>query len=241
MSIIRSFVFWIFLYLSIALLVILYFPFAFFIKRKTFADECAKFWSMVVFWLLRFVLKINYKVVGLNNLPKGASIIACKHHSMWETVIFHLLCKHPAYVYKKELLNVPFYGWYVNKMSGVKVDRSGGASALKDLIKQAKNLIATGHNIIIFPQGTRVPPEASVEQYPYQVGIAALYLACGVDVVPVALNSGNFWGKSMWIKKTGCVTIEFLEPIKPGLSKLDFMTKLAEKIEVHSSELRRKI
>ncbi len=238
MAFIRSFLFWIFLYLSVAILVLSYFPIAFFVKKKTLADDCAKAWSQTVLFLLRFFLKIDHQILGTHNLPQTPCIIACKHHSMWETVVFHLLCKHPAYIYKKELAKVPLYGWYVQQMSGVRVDRGGGASALKDLIRQTKFFLHAGHNVIIFPQGTRIPPNATTGDYPYQIGIAALYLACNVPVVPVALNSGNFWRKSLLIKKQGRITLEFMEPIMPGLTKAEFMAQLEERVEKGSAKLR---
>ncbi len=213
MAIIRSILFWLSIYFLVILLVVGFFLSSPFIRRKNFADECAKLWARAVLFSLKIICNIDHKIIGLENMPQGACIMACKHQSMWETVIFHLVCKHPAYIYKKELLKIPFYGWYVKRMSGVKVDRSGGASALKELIKQTKFFLNKGNSIIIFPQGTRLHIDASTKQHPYQVGIAALYLACGVPVVPVALNSGALWSKSMLIKKSGTITMEILKPI----------------------------
>lgn len=212
-------------------MVVIYFAISPFIKRKELADDCAKIWSQSILLFLRLIHGINYKIIGRDKLPSSPCIIACKHQSAWETIIFHLLCRHPAYVYKKELLKVPFYGWFVKKMTGIEVDRQGGASALKNMIKQTKSILQKGHNIVIFPQGTRIPFGASVVQYPYQVGIAALYLACDVPVVPVALNSGALWSKSMLIKKSGTITLEFLDPIQAGLKKDEFMDKLESSIE----------
>lgn len=237
MHIIRSLIFWIFFYLAVFLLVSLFFPISFIVKKKELADDCAKLWSQTILWLLKTIHKIDHKVLAHEKMPQTPCIIACKHQSAWETVVFHLLCKHPGYIYKKELLSVPFYGWYVKQMTGAKVDRKGGASALKDLIKQAKNILQTNHNIVLFPQGTRVPVGSSVEKYPYQVGIAALYLACNVPVVPVALNSGKFWPKGFLIKKSGTITIQFLDPIMPGLKKEEFMEELARRIDKASDEL----
>ena len=241
MPLIRSLIFWIIFYLLVIALVSGYFIVAPFIKRRSLADEGAKIWSQAILSLLRITHGINYKIVGLDKLPQTPCIIACKHQSAWETIVFHLLCRHPAYIYKKELLKVPFYGWFVKRMTGAKVDRQGGASALKNLIKQTKNILHRGHNIVIFPQGTRIPAGASVENYPYQVGIAALYLACNVPVVPVALNSGALWGKSMLIKKSGTITLEFLDPIQPGLKKDEFMKELEDRIEAASAALLLKI
>jgi len=218
-------------------MVVIYFAISPFVKRKELADDCAKIWSQSILLFLRLIHGINYKIIGRDKLPSSPCIIACKHQSAWETIVFHLLCRHPAYVYKKELLKVPFYGWFVKKMTGVEVDRQGGASALKNLIRQTKSILSKGHNVVIFPQGTRIPFGASVAQYPYQVGIAALYLACDVPVVPVALNSGALWNKSMLIKKSGTITLEFLEPIQAGLKKNEFMVELESAIEEASKRL----
>lgn len=149
----------------------------------------------------------------------------------------HLVLNRPVYVYKKELEIIPFYGWYLKVMSGIKLNRRGGASALKSLIKQSKNYLEKGQSIVIFPQGTRVPVGASIEKYPYQAGITALYLACNVKVVPAVLNSGKFWAKNTLRKNPGKIILEFLNPIEPGLSKAEFNEKLQNEIEKRSEEL----
>lgn len=181
--------------------------------------------------MLKKLCKIDFKVTGLENVPNQPCIIACKHQSMWETIVMHLIFHHPVYAYKKELLKIPFYGWYIKRMSTIKVDRKGGVSALKDLIRQTKLYLSQGQNIIIFPQGTRVPVGSSAIQYPYQSGIAALYLNCNSIIVPAKLNSGIFWPKNSIIKKPGTITLEFCKPIESGLNKQEFMKKLEESIE----------
>ena len=201
------------------------------------ADHGAKVWAKVCLWVLKKLCKIDYEVIGLDKIPQEACIIACKHQSMWETIVMHLVCNRPVYAYKKELLKIPFYGWYVKKMSGITVDRKGGASALKSLIKQSKKYLSQGQNIVIFPQGTRVAITANSKDYPYQAGIAALYLSCQVKAVPAALNSGVFWSKGKLLKKPGKITLEFLDPIEPGLSKKEFMSRLENAIETRSNEL----
>lgn len=149
----------------------------------------------------------------------------------------HLVLNRPVYAFKKELLRIPFYGWYLRVMSGITVDRKGGASALKDLIKQTKKYLARGQSIVLFPQGTRVPVGATTDEYPYQAGVTALYLACNVKVVPAALNSGIFWEKNKILKKRGKIILEFLDPIEAGLSKQEFNLRLREAIEKKSEEL----
>jgi len=201
------------------------------------ADHGAKIWSIGSLWMLKKLCGIEHEIRGLEKLPQGPCIVACKHQSAWETIVMHLVFHHPVYAYKKELEMIPFYGWYLKVMSGIKINRKGGASALKDLIKQTKEYLTRGQTIVLFPQGTRVPVGAAVAQHPYQVGVTALYLACGVKVVPAALNSGKFWPKHQLVKKPGKIILEFLDPIEPGLSKHDFNQQLEQVIEKRSNEL----
>jgi 1-acyl-sn-glycerol-3-phosphate acyltransferase len=149
----------------------------------------------------------------------------------------HLIIDCPVYAYKKELEIIPFYGWFLKVMSGIKVDRKGGVKSLKSVINQTKNYLNKKQSIVIFPQGTRVPVEGLIEKYPYQAGITALYNSCDVKIVPVALNSGLFWPKGQILKKRGTVIIEFLPAIEKGLSKEGFNKKLISGIEEKSHKL----
>ena len=219
-----------------AIIPIIYFP-VFFTKSSKLADHGAKVWAIGVLWMLKNLCKIDYRVIGLEKLPKEACIIACKHQSAWETIVMHLILDRPVYAFKKELLKIPFYGWYLTSMSGIAVDRNGGASALKNLIKQTKKYLENGQSIVLFPQGTRVPVGDSTEKYPYQAGVTALYLACQTKVVPMALNSGIFWSKNKFLKQSGTITLEILDAIEPGLSKQEFASALEQAIEKSSEEL----
>lgn len=209
----------------------LLYSFTFITRNRKMADHGAKVWSSVSLWMLKKLCNIDHKVIGLEKMPQEPCIIACKHQSMWETIVMHLVMNRPVYTFKKELLIIPFYGWYLKVMSGITIDRKGGASALKSLIKQSKDYLAKGQNIVIFPQGTRTPFGASVTDYPYQAGIAALYLACNVKIVPMTLDAGKFWSKKGMSKTPGTITLKVLDPIAPGLSKKEFMSKLEESIE----------
>ena len=210
---------------------------AFIFRSEKIADKGAKIWAIVLFWMLKKLCGINYKVIGKENISKIPCIYACKHQSMWETVIMHLIIDCPVYAYKKELEIIPFYGWFLKVMSGIKVDRKGGVKSLKSVINQTKNYLNKKQSIVIFPQGTRVPVEGLIEKYPYQAGITALYNSCDVKIVPVALNSGLFWPKGQILKKRGTVIIEFLPAIEKGLSKEDFNKKLISSIEEKSQKL----
>jgi 1-acyl-sn-glycerol-3-phosphate acyltransferase len=177
---------------------------------------------------------IRHRVVGRENLPAGPAIIACKHQSSWETMAFTGLFDDIAIVLKRELLFIPVVGWAMARAGNIAVARGNGASALRGLVKQAKAAIAEGQSIVIFPEGTRVAPG---EQKPYQIGTAALYRQLGVPVVPMALNSGLFWGRRKFVKRPGMITLEILPPIPPGLSREAFMEALRERIEGATARL----
>lgn len=234
----RSLLFFLFINAWGILIPIIFFP-VFFIKNpRKLADKGASIWSRLIVFCLKKICKIDYQVIGLENLPKDRPfIIACKHQSMWETIIMHLVINRPVYAYKKELLQIPFYGWFVVRMSGIKVDRKGGVSSLKQLLKSAKEYLAHGQSIVIFPQGTRVPIGGSVKDYPYQSGIAALYTACNVPIVPASLNSGVFWGKKLFEKKSGTIILEFMKCIEPGLDRSEFENLLITTIEDKTKSL----
>ena len=194
----------------------------------------ARVWIAFILWWLRVTCRLNHRIIGLENLPKGPAIIACKHQSSWETIAFTLLFPDIAIVLKRELLFIPVVGWAMARAGNIAVTRGDGASALRGLVKQAKAAIADGRSIVIFPEGTRVAPG---DIKPYQVGTAALYRQLGVPVVPIALNSGLFWVRRKWIKRPGVLTLEILPPIQPGLSRDAFMKILQDKIEGATARL----
>ena len=152
-------------------------------------------WSL--FWIdfclgwLRLTCRLTHRISGLENLPAGPVIFACKHQSSWETLAFSRLFPNSAIVLKRELLFIPIVGWAMARVGNIAVERGDGAAALRGLVRQAKAAIADGRSILIFPEGTRTPVGS---QRPYQVGTAALYRQLGVPVVPVALNSGAVLG-----------------------------------------------
>jgi 1-acyl-sn-glycerol-3-phosphate acyltransferase len=194
----------------------------------------ARAWLVFVLWWLRVTCGLTHRVIGLENLPVGPAIIACKHQSTWETIAFTLLFSDIAIVLKRELLFIPIVGWAMARAGNIAVARGDGASALRGLVKQARAAIADGRSIVIFPEGTRVAPG---DRRPYQVGTAALYRQLGVPVVPVALNSGLFWGRRQWIKRPGTITLEVLPPIAPGLRREAFMETLQDRIETATARL----
>lgn len=232
----NSIIFFVFINLWGMIIPIIYFPAIIFNSAKL-ADHGAKVWSVVGLKVLKWLCKIDFEVLGKENIPKNSAIIACKHQSMWETIVMHLLIKRPVYAFKKELKYIPFYGWFLFAMSGITVDRKGGVSSIKSIVNQAKKYLNKNQIIVIFPQGTRVPIGESVEKYPYQSGITAIYQACKVEVVPVALNSGRYWPKHQLLKTPGIIKIKFLPAIPVGLDKKQFINTLQNSIESACADL----
>ena len=192
------------------------------------------FWQSGVMWLAKVMVGIDYKIVGWENVPKGACIIAAKHQSAYETCMLHVLFGDPAIVLKKELTRIPIWGWYAKASGLIPIDRKGGVKALALMKKACDDAVKAGRKIVIFPQGTRIKPGV---KKPYKVGVVALYQDLELPVVPVALNSGLFWPKDSWLKKSGTVTVEFLPPIPAGLSRSQMMRRLESDIETASNRL----
>lgn len=195
---------------------------------RRFVVAWSLFWIDFCLWWLRITCRLTHRVGGLENMPAGPVIFACKHQSSWETLAFSRLFPGAATVMKRELVLIPVVGWAMARVGNIAVERGDGSKALRGLVKQAKATLAEGRSILIFPEGTRV---AVGDERPYQVGTAALYRQLGVPVVPVALNSGLFWGRRKFIKRPGVIDVEILPAIPPGLSRDTFMTTLRERIE----------
>jgi 1-acyl-sn-glycerol-3-phosphate acyltransferase len=196
--------------------------------------KAAHLWIDGTLFLLRLFCGLGHRELGLEHLPKGPAIIAAKHQSAWETLFLSRRLGHPAFILKRELLGIPLFGWFIRKVGMIAVDRAGKAAALKQMVKDANAAFADGRQIVIFPEGTRVAPG---EHKPYQPGIAALYGQLNVPVVPVALNSGLYWGKKAWVKKPGRIAIEYLPPIPPGLDRKAFMAELEARLEPAAKRL----
>ena len=201
---------------------------------RRFVVAWSLFWIDFCLWWLRVTCRLTHRVGGLENMPAGPVIFACKHQSSWETLAFSRLFPGAATVMKRELVLIPVVGWAMARVGNIAVERGDGSKALRGLVKQARATLAEGRSILIFPEGTRV---AVGDERPYQVGTAALYRQLGVPVVPVALNSGLFWGRRKFIKRPGVIDVEILPAIPPGLSRDVFMTTLRERIEGATNRL----
>ncbi len=194
----------------------------------------AEIWELGLQWLLRRLVGLNYQVRGQERLPKSTAIFAIKHQSAWDTITVHLLVKDPAIALKQELTKIPIFGRCLLHAGMIKLDRGAGTQALRSLIEGGRKAAARGSPIVIFPEGTRTPPG---EKGRYHPGVAALYKQLGLPVVPVALNSGLYWGRRSFGKRPGTILVEFLDPIEPGLDRRSFMKELEHRIETATARL----
>ena len=207
------------------------------IPKQNFRKAVA-LWPHGSFPLMRYLLGLTFEQRGLENIPNEPVIYASKHQSAWDTMYFLWHHKDNAYVMKGELNRIPFWKWYMEKCQHVVVDRRGGTSAMREMIANTKSVLADKRSVIIFPEGTRV---ALGETRRYHPGIAALYSQTNATVIPVALNSGYFWGRRHFIKKPGVLTIQFLPPIPKNMERKAFMKELEIRIESATRKLENEV
>jgi len=192
----------------------------------------ATFWVRGTFLLLRLICGLSWQVRG--TVPQGPVLVASKHQSTLETFAFRLILGEPAVILKQELLKIPFFGWYLAKTGVIAIDRAAGTKALKEMVKGAASAVEQGRPVLIFPEGHRQPVGAPPD---YHTGIAMIYSGLNIPCVPVALNTGLFWGRGSFGKRPGVATIHFLDPIAPGMDRKAFMAELQRQIETASDSL----
>lgn len=191
-------------------------------------------WSRINRWAMSAIGGVKVEIRGLENLPAGGALIAAKHQSTFETVALLDFFHRPTFVMKRELRRIPLFGWYTIKGEQIAVDRSAGRQALTNMTERARIEAGRGRPILIFPEGTRRP--AGAEPH-YKHGIAHLYANLGVPMVPVALNSGLFWGRHDFVRHPGTLVVEFLPPIPPGRDPEEVFAEMQVAIETASDRL----
>jgi 1-acyl-sn-glycerol-3-phosphate acyltransferase len=228
----RSFVFNLLFYATLIVLMIGGLPSVLMGRRAVFF--MGRLWGSCSLWLLEHICGLRVEFRGLENIPRGGYIIASKHQSFLET--FSLLHNAPdfAYVLKHELMYIPIFGWYLWGAEQIAIDRARGKNALSVLNERATAVVNDGRQIFIFPEGTRRPPAAPPN---YKFGVAYLYEATNAPCLPVALNTGLYWGRRGFKRRPGVAVIEYLPPIAPGLDRDAFLAKLQEAIETACARL----
>lgn len=232
MTTLRSLLFVAWLYLAIALFAVLLSPTL--LGPHRLAMAVIKAWARFVLFGLRWIAGVRVEFRGLEHRPAGGALVASKHQSMLDIIIPFVVLPDPCLIMKKELMVLPFFGWFAWKTKMIAVDRSAHAKALKDMVKLARLRFAEGRQILIFPEGTRGLPGAEPD---YKPGIAALYRDLGCPCVPMATNSGQHWHAHGFRRTPGTVVYEFLPAIPAGLKRAEFMAELEARIETRSNAL----
>ncbi len=176
-------------------------------------------WFRLVIWGTRVILGVQVRVTGLENLPSGASspaILLSKHQSTLETLLLPTLMPHPlAFVFKRELLRIPFFGWSMARLDMIHIDRESRAAAMKHVIEQGKRLLAQGTWVIMFPEGTRM---ARGQKGTYATAGTRLAVESGAPVIPIAVSSGKCWPRQGFAKYPGVVDVS-IGPAMPSLGR----------------------
>jgi 1-acyl-sn-glycerol-3-phosphate acyltransferase len=192
------------------------------------------FWNRFVIWCAKTVCGIRYQVKGYENLPDTPAVLLSKHQSAWETIFYLYAMPRPlVYVFKKELLYIPFFGWGLALLRMIPIDRSKSRDAFAQVVEHGRNRLASGQWIIMFPEGTR---SLVGKQGKYKSGGTRLAIETGTVVVPIAMNAGECWPKNSFIKKPGVITVSIGKPISPkGMTPASLMQQVENWIE---SEMR---
>jgi 1-acyl-sn-glycerol-3-phosphate acyltransferase len=224
---IRSIVFDLFLIIWTLIFGIVFSPSLFMPKKYIFL--ATRFYAHIVLIGLKIICKIDYKIQLESKLPKAPFIIASKHSSIWETIFFIYYFNNPNFILKKELLFIPVFGQYLWRMGMIAINRSRATRSSIQIVKESKKAIKKKFNIVIFPQGTRVNRDSTK---PYKSGVYSLAKELNLPVVPIALNSGDFWPKDKFIKSPGTIKIIIGNSFKTdNQSKKEFMHKMTQWIE----------
>jgi 1-acyl-sn-glycerol-3-phosphate acyltransferase len=198
------------------------------------ALACVTLFSRAAMALHRVVTGIRHEVRGFDTIPRAGAIVAMKHQSTWETLALFPYIPEPVFVLKKELMAIPVFGWWCRVAGMIPVDRSGGVSALNAMTRMARDAVAAGRQVVIFPEGTRrdagAPPD-------YKLGIAHLYKDLGVPMIPVALNSGLFWPRRSMVHARGTIVAEALPAIPPALDARQAFRRMRDEIEAACDRL----
>ena len=193
-----------------------------------------RFWVRAVVGAARVICGIRFRVVGLDRLPPGPCLIAARHQSAYDALVWMLLAPRCCYVLKRELTRIPLVGPLIVRMGMIVVDRERGATAMRALLRQADRAVREGRQIVIFPEGTRAPDQRLL---PLQPGVAAIAARTGLPVFPVVTDAWRVWGRRAFRKRPGVVRFVILPPIEAGLAREELMRRLSTALSATPAEV----
>lgn len=182
-------------------------------------------WRAGFMALCDHVLGLRYQVIGRENIPATPSVVLSKHQSAWETIGLQAIFPPLVFVLKRSLLLIPFLGWAFAAVKMISIDRAAGKNALRQVEKQGRERLKAGYWVVIFPEGTRIPPGESRR---FKTGGAHLAVKAGVPAIPVAHNAGEFWARNAFVKKAGLITVSIGPAIDTKGKSAEEVTAQAE-------------
>jgi 1-acyl-sn-glycerol-3-phosphate acyltransferase len=194
----------------------------------------ANVWANGVLLGLWYVVGLRYAELGKENFPDEPCIIIANHQSPWETLAFAVFFRNAAFVTKQEMAQVPIVGWFLTNYPMIMIDRKRGRHAIERMLAESRATLAEGRSVIIFPEGTR---KSVSDQVILKRGVEFLYVELERPVLPVAVNSGVFWGPDRMLKYSGLISVSYLPPIMPGLSGSAFLEKVESVLQAEKERL----
>ncbi len=191
----------------------------------------ARLWARGALIGLRWIIGLTYVERGQQNIPDEPCLIIANHQSTWETVAFLILFPDVAIIAKQELLTIPVFSWFLRNSPMILIDRESGSKAIRKMIDESREALAQGRSVLIFPEGTRKQVSAPIE---FKRGVELLYTKLDRVVLPVALNSGLFWGPGRPYKRAGVISVSYLSPIQPGLPGSEFTARAERLLEAET-------
>ena len=223
MTVVRSALYILFLLVTLVPWALVAVVFSAFVRGAPMYWLCVG-WLKLTIWAAKMICGVRYRITGMEHLPSAADVnasvvLAPKHQSTWETFAFPAIMPHPlAYVFKRELLWIPFFGWAIGRMDMIHIDRSRRSQAWAKVLAQGKRLMSQGNWVIMFPEGTRIPRGAAGD---YKSGAARLAGTTGTPIVPIAVTSARCWPRKSWLLRPGLIEVSIGKPIAPGNRRPD--------------------
>ena len=197
-------------------------------KPERAVRRTARAWARGTLRLLGWCVGLTYVELGQENIPSEPCLIVANHQSTWETLAFLALFPDVAIIAKRELLTIPIFAWFLRNAPMILIDRDSGTKAVRKMVEESRAALAAGRSVLIFPEGTRRSVSEKIE---FKRGIEILYAKLDARVLPVALNSGHFWSPDQPYKRSGIITVDYLDAIEPGLAGAEFTRRSQDVIE----------
>lgn len=204
-------------------------------RPRRLIRKATRVWARGALLGLKYVVGLRYVERGRKHVPSEPCLIVANHQSTWETFAFLVLFPDVAMVAKHELLRIPVFSWFLRHSPMIIVDREEGARALKYMVEQSRAALADGRSVLIFPEGSR---KATLDTIAFHRGVELLYTRLGIPVLPVVVNSGNFWGANQPYKRSGTIVVSYLPPIPPNMPSAEFSRKAVAVLSAERTAMR---